>query len=335
VRRLIISFLLLLVAARPLGALTENRLPDSTSRKIPAFLKTGQRFQFLSADGKTHLEGIRFAHPDSKGTVVVVNGSTESWLKYGELFLDLHRHGYSVVSYDHRGQGLSPRLTHSNPQVAHIDDFRLYADDLNALVRDVIVPGNHGKLYLLAHSMGGAVALDYLERFPSPFTAVALSAPLLRINTAPYPEPVARLLITALNKAGMGDHYAPGKHDHDPEESFEGNLLTSSRARWDAMQLVWQNHPQAITGGPSIRWVMQAMERTVRIRHNLHKIQDRILILQAGKDRFVMCPDQLMAVKSISGAEVIGLPEARHEILMERDPIRGKALAAILKFFGN
>jgi lysophospholipase len=330
-----LAFLVFLISSGPLEAFLENQLSETTSSEIQSFLNSGERFTFLSADGKMHLQGIRFQHPEAKGMIVIVNGSTESWLKYGELFLDLYHHGYSLVSYDHRGQGLSPHLLQSNPQIGHIDVFSLYADDLNALVQHVILPSNHGKLYLLAHSMGGAVSIDYLERFHSPFTAVALSAPLIRINTSPYPESVTRLLITLLNAAGMGAHYAPGKHDHDPAEPFEGNPITSSRKRWEAGQLVWKNHPDAVLGGPSINWVDQAMARTALFRKNLPKIKERILILQAGKDQFVMCPDQDMASKAIPEATLVRFPDAKHEILMESDPIREKAIQAILNFFKN
>ena len=332
---LFLVFLFSLLATGPLEALQEIQLSESTSRKIQSFMNSGESFSFLSADGKTQLQGIRFQHPKAKGTIVIVNGSTESWLKYGELFLDLYHHGYSLVSYDHRGQGLSPHLAHSNPQIGHIDDFSFYADDLNALVQQVILPSNHGKLYLLAHSMGGAVSLDYLERFKSPFTAVVLSAPLLRINTAPYPEPVVRLLISLLKTGGMGDHYAPGKHDHDPAEPFEGNPITSSKRRWEAGQLVWKSHPDAVLGGPSINWVDQAMTRRALIRKHLSKINARILILQAGRDQFVMNSDQDMAARTISEASLVRFPEAKHEILMECDPTREKAIQAILNFFKN
>ena len=328
-------FVLFFMSSGPLKALSEIQLSDSASREIQSFLSSGERFTFLSADGTTQLQGIRFQHPDPKGTIVIVNGSTESWLKYGELFFDLYHHGYSLVSYDHRGQGLSPHLVQSNPQIGQIDDFCLYADDLNALVQHVLLTSNHGKLYLLAHSMGGAVSLDYLERFQSPFSAVVLSAPLLRINTSPYPEPVVRLLITLLKTAGMGDHYAPGKHDHDPAESFEKNPITSSRKRWEASELVWKSHPDAVLGGPSICWVDQAMTRTELIRKNLSKIQGRILILQAGRDQFVMCADQDSASKALPEATLVRFPEAKHEILMESDPIRESAIQAILTFFKN
>jgi lysophospholipase len=333
VRRPILLSTLLLTAVNALHAIPEKDYTLNDAKEVAPFLTSGQRFSFRSADGKIDLQGIRFVHPKAKGTIVVVNGNTESWLKYGELFHDLYQNGFSVTSYDHRGQGLSPHLVPANSQIGQIDDFALYAADLNAFVQQEIAPEKKEKAFLLAHSMGGGVALDYLEHYPSPFRAVALSAPMLRINTSPYPESVAWAASAFFHAIGRGDHYVMGKHDRNPSKPFEGNTLTSSRDRWNAIQSVWNSHPDAVLGGPSNDWVARAIPRTSVIREQLPQIKDRVLILQAGQDQFVMNPDQDIAQKKIPGAILIRFPDAKHEILMESDPIRQKALAEILRFF--
>lgn len=323
----------LLVGTCSLQAIPESDYAASYERNVAPFLASGECFTVRSADGKTNLQGIRFLHPDAKGVIVVVNGNTESWLKYGELFYDLYQQGFSVTSYDHRGQGLSPHLGSVNPQIVQIDDFGLYAADLNAFVQQEIVPKKSAPAYLLAHSMGGGIALDYLEHYQSPFRAVVLSAPMIRINTAPYPEAVAWVTAAFFHTLGLGEHYVIGKHDRNPKEPFEGNKLTSSSERWNAIQSVWNNHPEAVTGGPSNDWVAGAIARTSVIRENLSKIKTRILILQAGRDEFVMNPDQRIAQATIPGASLMKFPDSKHEILMESDPIRCKAIEGIIDFF--
>ena len=302
---------------------------------IPPFLKSGERFPFRSADGRTELQGVRFLNPQARGTIVVVNGSTESWLKYGELFHDLYRAGYSIFSYDHRGQGLSPHLVPANPQIDHIDDFALYAADLDAFVREVVLPTRPSPLFLIAHSMGGGVTTDYLQRYPSPFQAVVLSAPMIRIKTSPYPEPVAHLMIKLLHAAGFGAGYAPGKHDHDPKESFEGNPVTSSRERWEANEAVWTSHPDAVLGGPSVDWVNQALDTTATIRGHKEPVPVPVLVFQAGQDAFVMNPSRSELHRIFPNVRIICFPDSKHEILMERDAVRDKAIGEIAGFFGR
>lgn len=310
---------------------------DAAGVANPALLSSvsGEQFAFRSADGVTQLQGIRFQNPRAKGAVVVLNGSTESWLKYGELFHDLYGKGYSIFSYDHRGQGLSPHFVKRNPQIGQIDAFGLYAADLDEFLRQVVLPTHPSHLVLIANSMGGAVALDYLQHRDSPFRAVVLSAPMLRINTSPYPEPVARLVVNLLQAAGLGARYAPGKHDRDPGEPFEGNRITSSRERWEAIQRVWNTHPEAVLGGPSNDWVARALDQTSRLRANPGRVETPVLVLEAGRDEFVSYPPDAELRRMFPKVRIVRFPESKHEILFERDEIRSHALAEILRFCGN
>lgn len=294
-------------------------------------MQKGERFPFPSADGRHQLSGICFRNPEGKGLIVVVNGRSESWLKYGELFHDLYAKGYSIASYDHRGQGLSPRLLPQKPQIGEIDSFDEYSRDLGAFLERLknLDLTHHGKTYLLAHSMGAAVAIDYLRDHPAAFRAAAFSAPMLRINTSPYPEAVATLVVRLLHAVGLGDAYAPGEHDRDPGEPFDSNRITTSRARWQAIQDIWNKHPEAVVGGPSNDWVLQTLLASPRIRQAAFSLQAPTLILQSGQDRLVINepPPQGPNITTLT------FPDARHEILMERDPIRDQALGEILRFF--
>jgi len=315
--------------------MTEDEAASSRAHEISAFLASGERFSFPSADGRTRLQAIRFSHRRPRGTIVVINGSTESWLKYGELFHDLFLQGYNIASYDHRGQGLSPHLVASNAQVAQIDDFGLYAADLDLFVKRQVATGKGGCLYLFAHSMGGAVAIDYLQHYSSPFRAVVLSAPMLKIRTAPYPEWFASIVMKTLVTCRMGDHYAPGKHDRDPTEPFKDNKITSSRVRWQETKRVWDEHPEAVLGGPSVMWVNQALEETSKIPNPVGPVTTPTLILEAGSDDFVINPSADELQRLFRSPRIVYFEGSKHEILMERDLIRDKAINATLSFFNN
>jgi lysophospholipase len=326
---------ILLIGITTLCAIPEKNYSRNYQQLVNPFLGSGVRFSFRSADGITTLQGVGFRHPRDKGSIVVLNGSTESWLKYGELFFDFYRRGYSIYSYDHRGQGLSPHLDSVHPQIGQIDDISLYAADLNALVQQVILPEKPGKLYLLAHSMGATVAIDYLGRYQSPFRKVALSAPMIRINTAPYPECVAGMVVKFLHTIGQSNRYAPGKHDRDPREPFEGNKITSSKSRWHEIQRIWNQHPETVLGGPSTEWVYQALNLTSKNRRHTIARVIPVLILEAGSDSLVINPSRAEFRTIFHHFEIVDFPQSKHEILMERDPIRERAIKTILKFFNN
>lgn len=314
-------------------AISEENYEQEFRDRVAPLMQKGRQFRFPSADGKYELSGILLLHPDEKGLIVVVNGRSESWIKYGELFHDLYAQGYSVASYDQRGQGLSPRLFPGNPQIGEIDNFAEYARDLGAFVDYLkVVRGRRDeKVFLLAHSMGAAVAVDYLLSHPSAFRAIAFTSPMFRINTAPYPEPVAALMLHLLHGIGLGSAYAPGEHDRDPKETFESNRITSSQTRWEAIRQLWESHRDTVVAGASCDWVLQSIQATRRIRDTVASLKSKILILQSGKDQLVINE------QPPSGANFSFLlfPGAQHEILMESDPIRQKALSEILRFFKN
>jgi len=295
----------------------------------------GERFAFRSADGIHDLSAVCFPADHPEGVLVMVNGRSESWLKYAPLYRELNRAGYTVYPYDHRGQGLSPRLATGNPQIGYVDDFSAYSRDLGLFLNEVRRRegrGRSGRIYLLGNSMGAAVIVDFLSGHPDHgIDKVVLCSPMFWIKTDPWPKPVARFVLGALHLAGKGASYAPGEGDASPTEPFERNRVTSSRERWTAILQFRKNHPEALTGGASVDWVIRALDHTPRIRKEAGRLGPETLILEAGRDSFVI-PFHPPETASHSGPQIIVFPEGRHELLMEREAIRNEALRAILSF---
>ena len=331
---LILNFLVLAPLSQAISDL--NYQHDYQETVLP-FLKTGEQFSFQSADGNYALSAVRFIHPKEKGLIVIVNGQSEPWLKYAEVFYDLYQKGYSIYSYDHRGQGLSPHLAPHNSQIGHVDHFIEYTLDLNEFIEKVIKPVHPQakNLFLLAHSMGGGISSEYLELYPSPFQAIVLNAPMLRINTKPYPEKVARAIVAVSKTIGLGARYALGKHDYDCNGSFETNKVTGSPDRWWMNNYICKTYPQTTIGGPSSGWVNESMRETKTIRANTSKIKANILMYQAGLDQFVVNAAENDACSEIQTCHIVSFPNAQHEILMEKDSIRDSAFQQIDSFFSN
>ena len=322
-------------------AITEANYEQGYRERVIPFMKEGEEFTFQSADHKFNLSAIRFGHRDYKGVIVILNGRAESWLKYGELFYDLHLRGYTLYSYDHRGQGLSPHLGGKNTQMGHVDDFREYARDLDAFLKEVTrKERSRGKnLFLIAHSMGGAVALEYLGEHSSPFQGIVLCSPMIEINTSPYPNWLAHGIVGILKGIGLGRSYAIGEHDYDPDPSgYQSNKVTSSHSRWNQGREIWKEHPEAVIGGASNGWVDESLSMTKKIRKTSHSIgsaNTKILLLMAGKDRLVRNPSESTISSLITYPRMVAYPDSKHEILMERDSIRLPAIDLIDRFFKN
>jgi lysophospholipase len=295
-------------------------------------LPQAQRFTFPSADGHFQLSAVRIPAEHPQGIVIVVGGRSESWLKYGALFRDLGHARYTVYSYDHRGQGLSPHLLASHPQIGHVDDFRQYGRDLSVFLDEVKQREKGLPIHLIGHSMGCVVILDSLGSRPDPaIRRIILCSPMFRIKTAPWSEPMARMLLGILHLAGLGASYAPGQQDWSPDEPFVKNQVTSSPEHWAETLEFRRSHPEALTGGASVDWVAQALDSTGRIRQRASSLGPESLILEAGRDELVI-PQAPPHVGDKPGPTVLLFPTSRHEILTEREPIRAQALRAILSF---
>ena len=76
---------------------------------------------FLSFDG-LKIDYMYYQQPNAKAQLVVSSGRTETYLLYMEVLYDFVLQGYNVFILDHRGQGLSQRLT-DNPQIGHVEHF--------------------------------------------------------------------------------------------------------------------------------------------------------------------------------------------------------------------
>ena len=332
-----ISLLLALFMTAPSAfALPESLIKTSYQSVILPFIQTqGDRFSFQTKDGM-ELSAIRFKNPNSIGTIVVVNGLSETWAKYGEVFYDLYQKGYSIYSYDHRGQGLSPHLSHFNPEINYIHHFSDYIEDLNTFVETVVIPNTHSneKFFLLGHSMGGAISTAYLSEYKTPFLKAILSAPMLQINTKPYPEAIARTIVAAACTIGLGDRYAIGFKDYDVNAPFAGNIYTGSEDRFWMTSEVYRENPRAQMGGPSNRWIEQSITATHRIRKETGKIEIPFLLFQAENDQLVVAKGENTGCKN-AGSLCTKIIEkgSQHEMLMEKDLIRNDVFDHLFQFF--
>ena len=269
----------------------------------------------------------------SKAIIVISSGRTEGMVKYQELIYDLNQNAYDVYILDHRGQGYSQRLLEDRRK-GYVDNFFHYVDDLKFFV-DNYVPKDKKRI-LLAHSMGGAIASLYVERYPYDFNALVLSSPMhkpymLTPNMSPY------LCKRMLEKQNNLTDYMIGTQNHDIlNTSFEENDLTHSKERFKIMKSAYTKEPETRIGGPTKKWVQEACKWSAESVKNADLIKIPVLVLEAQKDRAVTVKAQEDFCKNISkNCKGILLEGAYHELFIEEDIIRQKALSAILDFIAK
>ena len=170
---------------------------------------------FFLAAGATRLRVARFA-ADGPGACLLLNGQTEFIEKYFEVIDELRARGFSVVTFDWRGQGGSNRLL-PDRRKAHIDDFAEYDQDLDTVIREVVKPmmAEGEKPIALAHSMGGNILLRRLHDVQGEFAAAILSAPMVGIKPRGVPWWLVEKIADRLNRNGPSRDFIWGMAQRD------------------------------------------------------------------------------------------------------------------------
>lgn len=278
---------------------------------------------------------ICITHPQNKQCVVIVNGRNESFWKYQEVFYEFSRRGFDVFAFDHRGQGASGRIT-IDPEVGYVDSFNDYVEDLHQFVDTIVKPSDYKDAFILAHSMGGAVTTLYLEQHPDIFDAAVLNAPMFGIRMpaalhciAPF---MAKILTKVVAKYQQQPSYIFGQKAYH-EAPFEDNDQCQSLLRYVWAKHLYQIHPELRIGGPSARWLWQALTAANDCIRDAEKLETPVLLLQAGNDTIVDNKAQCRFNCASEQCQIKVIVQARHELLMEKDELRNQALTEAVTFF--
>lgn len=308
----------------------EPQYLDTMKYNVAPFWEKRQH-GFLQGEKTTQLHWVSFTSPSHKKAIMVVNGRIESVYKYQELFYDLFCQGYDIYSFDHRGQGLSDRLT-DNIDIGHIEDFNDYILDLNTMTQSLITPENYEDCYLLGHSMGGAIATQYVECFSHPYSALVLSAPMHGIYMKPWLKPIASPVSHYLSQWSALPSYALGQSPYQAKP-FLDNPLTTSEIRYQWFRDLYQAFPELQIGGPSNHWVNQGIKGAKRCIAQAPACTIPTLLMQGEKDKIVDNKSHLKFQKKAPNCQLITIKEAKHELLFESDACRNQALLETFAFF--
>jgi lysophospholipase len=133
---------------------------------------------------------------------------------------------------------------------------------------------------------------------------------------------------------GADARYAPttGPDFGLPGMTYETNNLTTDRDQFDRMKRQIADDPRLSLGGPSLRWMGAAMAEMAALARL--PAPDLAMLVGLGGDESIVSPDAIRTrAASWPNGELATYPGARHELLMERTPVRDDFLARILRLF--
>jgi lysophospholipase len=281
--------------------------------------------------------GVFAARPETRGVCVLLHGQTEFIEKYAEIIGALNARGFTVATFDWRGQGGSARLL-ADPLKSYIRDFSQFDDDLQSFLEQVVRPLSDKPPVALAHSMGAHILLRTLHDRPDAIRAAVLTAPMLAISTRGYPAWLTRIVTALYSASGLGGDFAWGMAARDPFLiTFDTQLVTSDTARFARVQDFLKGHPDLRLAGPTWGWIEAAYRSMKRVNAPgyAEAILMPVLVCGAGRDRIVLTDAEQSFATRLPRGEYLDLPDSEHEILMENDSIRAQFWLAFDSFMAK
>jgi lysophospholipase len=260
-----------------------------------------------------------------RGKMLLLSGRSEFMEKYFETIQELNRRGFSVYMFDWRGQGLSDRML-SDRHKGYVRTYNDYLKDLKQFVDEIVNSEEESRMMLLAHSMGGHIALRFFHEYPGIIEKAVLTSPLIDIAGSNWVKKLLNAMVNIAAKAGFQERYA-AKRTRDSGSSgkrFNQNRLTHDPGRFRRTKKILQDNPDLAIEGVTFGW-LDATFHSIGILSGegyAEGITLPILIAAAGADQVVSVQAQKAICKRIPHAQIITIPSARHEILMETDSMR-------------
>lgn len=323
-------------------AISEAHYAEEYKEKILPVLN---HYNYGSFKGQENVS-INYAtyrtNPNATRCLVILPGRTEQIEKYAEVVhtLDNGKLAGELQFFlmDHRGQGSSGRMINKvalDSEKGYVDSFDNYALDVKTFMDKVVAKANCSEKILLAHSMGGGIAVDFMQKYPEYFDRAALSSPMIDIQTAPFKYSVARALVSLSVALGKEKEYGPKQTSFDETMPFSANTFTSSPERYEMAMNTFKNYPKTRLGGVTNGWANQIMKGTKKIRQKSGSIRIPLHIFYAGIESFTVPEASIRFCKDSSDCKTTFLPTSKHEVLMDRDVNRNVVISELEDFFKN
>ena len=232
--------------------------------------------------------------PDARprAIVAVVHGFGEHGGRYGNVVRHLVPRGYAVYAFDHRGHGRSPG------QRGHINAWSEFRGDVREFLNLIRREQSQRPTFLLGHSLGGLIAIEYVLREAPELSGLIVSNPLL----AP-----ARLSLVVRAAAAVLAHLAPSV-------AVKTGLDAAAISRDPAV--VQQYRDDALvhsTGTPRLNTEVDAARKWTG--EHAADLQVPFMMILGGADRLVPPAGGRRFFERVAGAdkELKEYPGAYHE----------------------
>uniref|UniRef100_A0A8C8DHU7 Monoglyceride lipase n=1 Tax=Oryzias sinensis TaxID=183150 RepID=A0A8C8DHU7_9TELE len=238
--------------------------PGAGARRSPQGVPYSELPHIVNADG-LHLF-CRYWEPAAppRALVFVVHGAGEHSGPYDEIARRLKELSLLVFAHDHVGHG------QSEGERMNIKDFQIYVRD--SLQHIDLMKSRHPDLpvFIVGHSMGGAISILTACERPSEISGVVLIGPMVQMNpesATPFKVFVAKLLNHMMPSLTLG--------------SIESRWVSRDKTQVEA----YDNDELNYHGRLRVSFGIQLMGAAERIEREIPSISWPFLILHGDDDK--------------------------------------------------
>ena len=195
--------------------------------------------------------------------LIVIHGIAEHSGRYANIVNYFVPKGYAVYSFDLRGHGKSDGIR------SHVERFSYYLDDLKTFCYKVRDENKTAKIFLVGHSMGSTIALDYAVEHQSELNGLIVSGTTLKAGNSVTKVSIlmAKILSVVMPKMGVA--------------ALDANGISRDKA----VVAAYINDPLVYTGKLRARWGAELLKTMNKLQSTISELSLPILILQGTADR--------------------------------------------------
>lgn len=296
--------------ARGPGPKDPCRMPEASSpRRTPQNVPYQDLPHLVNADGQYLF--CRYWKPSGtpKALIFVSHGAGEHCGRYDELAQMLKRLDMLVFAHDHVGHG------QSEGERMVVSDFQVFVRDLLQHVNTVQKDYPEVPVFLLGHSMGGAISILAAAERPTHFSGMILISPLILAN----PESASTLKVLAAKLLNFVlPNISLGRID--------SSVLSRNKSEVD----LYNSDPLICHAGVKVCFGIQLLNAVSRVERAMPRLTLPFLLLQGSADRLCdskgayllmeSSPSQDKTLKMYEGAYHVlhkELPEVTNSVLHE------------------
>lgn len=278
-----------------------GRMPEASSpRRTPQNVPYRDLPHLVNADGQYLF--CRYWKPSGtpKALIFVSHGAGEHCGRYDELAQMLKGLDMLVFAHDHVGHG------QSEGERMVVSDFQVFVRDVLQHVDTVQKDYPEVPVFLLGHSMGGAISILAAAERPTHFSGMVLISPLVLAN----PESASTLKVLAAKVLNLVlPNMSLGRID--------SSVLSRNKSEVDQ----YDSDPLICRAGVKVCFGIQLMNAVSRVERAMPKLTLPFLLLQGSADR--LCDSKgayLLMESSRSQDKTLKMYEGAYHVLHRELP---------------